>query len=172
MENISLGDVFAIQASWDYFLYVIMFFQFILLLMLFVTENLRDTIMIAVVVICAFADKAYLFGYLEGGAADVDSAVVYHSKRSFGAFALRVIMFGIPVILFTQTKVKRAKPLCIILGLLSFGYLGARWFAEQRDGGWADTSDNAQLFDDAMFAMTFPLLFGASSVRRWLGLKQ
>jgi hypothetical protein len=171
MDSISLADVFAIQSSWDYFLYVIMFFQFILLLILFVTENLRDTIMIAVVVTCAFADKAYIFGYLEGGASTVEAAVNYHSKLSFGAFALRVAMFGIPVILITQTKVKRAKPLCILLGIMGVLYLGARWFFEQREGGWADTTPENSLneLDQMALAFTAPLVLAAKPVQRWLG---
>lgn len=136
MENIQFIDVISPQSPWDFFLYVIMFFQFILLFILFATESLRDTLMIAAVVIAAVMDKAYLFGYIECGATNLTAAVDSHSKYAFGTMAARMVMFAFPLILVTQTKVKAARPLAIILAILSMIYVGARWAFQQRTGGW------------------------------------
>ncbi len=136
MDNIALRDVFGIQAVWDYYLYVIMFFQLILLFILFATESLRDTMLIAAVVICAFMDKAYLFGYLECGQSTLAGAVRAHSRYAFATMAIRIAMFTLPMVLVTQTKVKAARPLAILLTLLSAVYVGGRWATEQMHGGF------------------------------------
>lgn len=131
MEGLTFQDAFAIQQSWDYVVYFILFLQLILMALLF-TGSLRDTIFIAITMLCAFADKSYLFGYIEGGAQAVTSAVHYHTTVSFWTYAIRVTMFFLPMVIVTQTKVKLAKPISIVLTLTSLIYIFARWFTQQR----------------------------------------
>jgi hypothetical protein len=128
----SLRDAFATPSNWDYFLYVILFIQLILLLLLF-SGSLRDSIFIAITVMCAVADKAYLFGYIEGGRDTYEGAVAYHSFTSFWTYAIRVAMFALPLIITTQTKVKRAQGLSILLAIVSGVYMFGRWYFQQRD---------------------------------------
>lgn len=126
----SVGDVFAIQQPWDYALYVLMFVQLITLMLVF-NSSLRDVLFIAIPIICAFADKAYLFGYVEGGYKDVGSAIDYHTKESFATYVARVAMFAFPLMLTTQTKVKRAAPATAFLAVITGIYVGARWGLQQ-----------------------------------------
>jgi len=137
MNNVSLADVLAPQQSWDYFLYVIIIIEFILMALLF-SGSLRDVILIAVAMICAVADKAYLFGFLEGGATTLNAAINYHTKESFLTYAARVAMFATPTLIITQTKISRAKPIAVLLAILSLVYMFARWFFQQFPEGKSD----------------------------------
>jgi hypothetical protein len=136
MDSITLQDIFSIQSNWDYFLYVVMFFQFVLFIILFNSDNLRDTLMIAACLIFAFMDKAYLFGYLEGGKDTLEEAVRFHSRLSLVTFVIRIAMFCLPLVLITQTKIKSARIVAGITFLVSILYMGSRWWFEQRPGGF------------------------------------
>jgi len=129
-SNLTISDALLPREeyfAWDIFLYVIIFLQVIALVLLF-SSTLKDTIMIAIVMICGFADKAYIFGFIDGR-----ESVQYHAKNAFGTYVIRITMFALPFVLVTQTKVGRAKPICAILGVLSLIYMFARWFFQQRN---------------------------------------
>jgi len=142
MENVKFTEVLAPvegQVAWDYFLYVLLFFQLILLVLLF-SGSLRDVIFIAVTVMCAVADKTYLFGFIDPGstATTLPAAVRFHTLESFYTYGARIIMFALPLLITTQTKISKAKPVCIIVALMSFIYVIARWVVQQRVAGQAD----------------------------------
>lgn len=115
---------------WDIILYGLMFFQLILLAVVF-SGPLRDVIFVAVMIIAAFADKAYIFGFIEGGASTFDAAIVYHAELAFMTFIARVSMFVFATVLITQTKIKIARPLAVICALYALIYTFARWFTQQ-----------------------------------------
>ena len=126
---------------WDYFLYVVIVLQVILLGIIF-AGTLRDVIFIGITVMCAVADKAYLFGFIEGGykvtLANLDRAVEFHTTESFMTYAARVAMFALPLIIITQTKIPRAKPAAVFTAVTTAVYVFTRWFFEQYPEGWKD----------------------------------
>lgn len=133
MENINFADVILPvegQEMWDIYLYVIFFFQVIMLFVLF-TGSLRDVIFTGIIIMCTVADKTYLFGFVEGGFETIPAAVDWHTTESFLTFVIRVVMFFLPTIIITQTKIKRARPLAILLAIMSLLYASGRWFFQQ-----------------------------------------
>lgn len=128
MDNVQFSEVIAIQTPWDYMLYFVMFFQVIVLALLF-NGSLRDVIMLAIVVVCAIADKAYLFGYLTEGAQTIQQAVDRH-PNAFGTFLIRTAIAVFPLLITTQTKIKKARPIVGFLGIVSLIYVIVRGFIE------------------------------------------
>lgn len=135
MENINIREVLLPvegQVMWDVYLYVILFFQFILLVILF-TGSLRDVIFIAIAFMAAIADKMYLFGFIDPGstASTLPAAVRYHTLESFYTYGARIAIFALPLLITTQTKTKRAAPVAGFIALLGFVYLFGRWAFQQ-----------------------------------------
>jgi len=132
MEGLTLQDALLPrdgQMVWDVTLYVIMFFQIILLIILF-DGSLRDVLLVAVSFISAMADKAYVFGFLEYP----DSAALaipYHTEQAILTYVARVAMFSAPLLLAAMTKEKKARPLAILIFLTTAIYTFARWFIQQ-----------------------------------------
>ncbi|MFP4323229.1 MAG: hypothetical protein ACLFTK_12315 [Anaerolineales bacterium] len=131
--DINLGDVLPTapgQEIWDYFALVVLAFQLLLLGLLF-TGTLRDVIFVAVSVTAAFADKLYIFGFLEEGNTTINAVVNYHTTESFLTYGARCVMFIMPLIISTQTKIKSARATAIITAILAITYMIARWFVQQ-----------------------------------------
>src|SRR5574341_749991 len=129
-------------AVWDYFLYGILLMQFILLILLF-NGSLRDVIMVGAIFLAAIADKLYLFGFTidpDAPGGSMGSAVNYHIYRSFFTYAIRVMMFAFPMLITTQTKISKAKPMAILLTIASIVYFAGRWTFQQRVAGQNDLS--------------------------------
>jgi hypothetical protein len=151
MKNISLSEVLRPQDGvWDYVLYIIIFLQIILLALLFL-GSLRDVMLMAASVLAAIADKIYLFGFMDGGATNIDQAVAFHTKESFFTYAARVIIFAFPFVVTTQTKIRRAKPLCVILGITGLVYMFARWFFQQYPEGEGDFRRPGMIVQEGMY---------------------
>lgn len=135
MNNLSFEEALLPREEyygWDIFLYVIIAFQLILLFLLF-SSTLRDVILVGVTVICAFADKAYLFGFIDGRA-----SAAYHAEDAFLTYVIRVAMFTLPMVIVTQTKVSKAKPVAVIIAVMAFFYSFGRWYFQQRVAGERD----------------------------------
>jgi hypothetical protein len=132
--DISLQEILLPQDTpWDYFLYVVMFFQFLLLIALF-NGSLRDVIFISIGMMAAIADKTFLFGYIfQEGCETIACAKPYHTEESFWTYVARVGMFFFPVLISTQTKQKAAKPLSVLSAILALVYTFSRWFFQQRE---------------------------------------
>lgn len=134
MEGLNLQDAllpYDPYYAWDIFLYVILALQLITLAFVF-TGPLRDVLVMAIVLICGVADKTYIFGFLEGNMSTFASAAQFHAERAFLTYVTRVAMFALPMILVTQTKIQRAKPIAVVLAVLSLVYTFGRWFFQQR----------------------------------------
>ncbi len=133
MEFSTLSEVIptaAGQETWDYFMLVVLGFHVLLLALLF-SGSLRDVMFVAVSVLAAFADKLYLFGFLELTDPTAAAAVNYHTTQSFYTYIARCAMFIMPIIISTQTKIKRARGVAILTFILSLVYMIARWFIQQ-----------------------------------------
>lgn len=151
MENISLSEVIRPQDGiWDFILYVIIFLQIVLLALLF-NGSLRDVILMAAAMLAAVADKIYLFGFVDGGATTIDYAVRFHTKESFLTYVARVIIFAMPLVITTQTRIKRAKPLCVVLGIMSLVYTFARWYFQQYPEGEKDFRRPGSWLEDGVY---------------------
>lgn len=170
MKNISLSEVLRPQDGlWDYALYVIIFLQVILLAVLFL-GSLRDVLFMAAAVISAISDKIYLFGFLDGGATNIDQAVEFHTKDSLFTYVARVMMFAFPLVITTQTKIRRAKPLCVILGVGGLVYMFGRWFVQQRPEGIKDFRQPGTFIEDGIYlihAGTMYLVLLDVGLRSW-----
>jgi len=129
MENVTLSEVLAPQQVWDYGLYVIFVIQLIVLGLLF-SGSLRDVLMIGFTVMCLIADKAYIFGFLDGGATTLEAAIAYHTIKSPFTFGVRIAMFALPLVITTQTKIPKAKPALVLLAIVSVIYTVLRWFVQ------------------------------------------
>jgi hypothetical protein len=138
MENVTLSEVLAPQQVWDYALYGIFAVQVVVLGLLF-SASLRDVLMIAFTVLCLIADKAYIFGFLDGGANNLPAAIEYHTTESPFTFGVRIAMFALPLIITTQTKIPKAKPALILLSIISLVYAGLRWFIQVFPEAQGDT---------------------------------
>ncbi len=175
MKNISLSEVLRPQDGvWDFVLYIIIAMQVILLALLFL-GSLRDVLLMAASVLAAIADKIYLFGFVEGGATTIEQAVAFHTKESFLTYAARVIMFAFPLVITTQTKIRRAKPLCAILGIIGLVYMFARWFFQQYPEGEGDFRRPAMIAQEGMYlvqAGTMYLVLLDAALRVWWRTKK
>ena len=129
------------DAPWDYFLYVVIVLQVLLLGLIF-AGSLRDVIFIGITVMCAVADKAYIFGFIEGGydvnLANLNRAVEFHTTDSFLTYGARVAMFALPLVIVTQTKIPKAKPAAVITSVVTAVYVFTRWFFQQYPEGQSD----------------------------------
>ncbi len=151
MENISLSEVIRPQDGfWDFILYVIIFLKLVLLAFLF-NGSLRDVILIASSMLAAVADKIYLFGFVDGGCTTINCAVEFHTKESFFTYVARVMIFAFPLIITTQTKIKRAKPLCVLIGIGGLVYTFGRWFVQQYPEGKSDFRQPGTMIEDGLY---------------------
>lgn len=135
-------------AIWDLWLYGILVLQFILLVLLF-QGSLRDVMMIAAAMIAAFMDKLYIFGFVDPSTYWVEGspiavAVSYHTLQSFFTWGARVLMFAAPLLIITQTKISKAKPVAVLTALVTLVYVFGRWGFQIRLAARCDT----QIRDD------------------------
>lgn len=148
--DISISDVFAIQQWWDYVVYGIIFLQLILLVLLF-SGSLRDVLLMAVTLMAAFADKGYLFGYVEGGKETLSEVIRYHTTESFMTYAARVAMFALPMIIITQTKIKRARPMAVLVTIVCMVYAFGRWYDQQYEAGQGDLKRRGEIYEHGLY---------------------
>lgn len=151
---------------WDITLYVILVFQLILLALLF-NGSLRDVILMAVALLAGVADKLYLFGFIDPDAPNnptLDAAVRFHALDSFMTWVSRIAMFAAPLIITTQTKIKRARPVAIFLALLTLIYAFGRWGLQQRVAGSGDFNNG--IMPEPHFAAAYVTVVGGMVMNR------
>ena len=133
MENIqeiigALGP--SDQLHWDIMLYVLFFFNVIMLFLLPDGATLH-TMLIIIVLVSVFIDKTYAFGHVMNSGRYTPETC--HAKIFIGTYIIRAMMFIAPLIIAGSTDKGNVRALGILLGALGVGYILARWYMDQRE---------------------------------------
>jgi hypothetical protein len=88
--------------------------------------SLRDTLMIAAVILFCLIDKITATSNLR----DTVNLSGFTRGNPFGTFLIRVGMFALPIVEAGSTKSPKSRPFLIFAGLLGAAYLFARWWFE------------------------------------------
>lgn len=118
------------KLHWDILLYTTFFFNLVLLFVLPDGSTL-PTFLTIVVLVCAVIDKTYAFGYMMDSG--TFSAQDCHAKIFIGTYLIRAAMFIAPFTIAGGTDEGKVRALGILCGIVGVGYMGARWFIEQRE---------------------------------------
>ncbi len=120
---------------WDIFLYVLFFFNLIMLLIL-PDGSTMHTMLVILVLISIFIDKTYAFGHLLNSG--LYTPETCHAKVFVGTYLIRALIFVAPLMIAGSTTEGKIRGLGILLGVLGTGYMAGRWFLEQREFEAAD----------------------------------
>lgn len=164
---------------WDYFVYGLFVFGLITLFALGEKGSQRDTIMISLFIFICVLDKAYAWGYImdpsgtfpqgPGGEYTRQQRLDAHIVH-FGTYAMRVMLFSLPIIVTAQTKAKAGRFFAGALSIAGLVYSFGRWYDEQRNAGgssgisWILTEEPQVL----MAYGSFLLVMGELLCRRYL----
>jgi hypothetical protein len=116
---------------WSIMLYWIFLINLIIMLM---EGSSFGTNIGIVVMICAFIDKTWAFGYMfnpENGV--FDDPEICHTKAFVGTYLIRVFMFAGPFTIAGATKNGKVRGAAILAGLSGVAYMIGRWYLDQRD---------------------------------------
>lgn len=143
--DITLSEVLKPEPGhelWDIAAYAIMVIGLIGLMFLGDKASTTDTMFISAAVFIAVLDKVYAWGYIvtpegfegvaaAGGVIPREARVNAHVTH-FGTFAMRVMMFALPLVTVGQTRSTRVRAIAILVTLICLAYTIGRWFAEIR----------------------------------------
>jgi hypothetical protein len=118
------------ELHWDIALYILFFFNLIMLFLLPDGATLH-TMLLILVLVSIFIDKTYAFGYFMNSGQY--TAKTCHTEIFVGTYLIRAIMFIAPLMIAGSTDKDNVRALGILLGILSTGYLLGRWFLDQRE---------------------------------------
>lgn len=115
---------------WDIMLYVLFFFNLVMLFLLPDGATLH-TMLIIFVLVAIFIDKTFAFGhFMNSGRYSPERC---HAQIFIGTYIIRAIMFVAPLSIAGSTGKGNVRAMGILLGLMATGYMLARWYVEQRD---------------------------------------
>ena len=115
---------------WDISLYVLFFFNLVMLLLLPDGSTLHTSLVI-IVLLSIFIDKTFAFGYLfNSGPYDAETC---HGKIFIGTYLIRAAMFVAPLMIAGSTDAGKVRGLGILLGGMAAAYMIGRWYVDQRD---------------------------------------
>lgn len=168
---------------WDYAIYGLFVLGLIALFALGEKGSQRDTIMISLAVFICVLDKAYAWGYIvdpsgvfpqgPGGEYTRDQRITAHITH-FGTYAMRVLLFALPVVVAAQTKSKSGRVFAGLLFIAGAVYSFGRWYDEQRNSSgstglsWLLTEEPQVLLAHGSFV----LALGELLCRRYLGINR
>jgi hypothetical protein len=116
------------QLQWDIALYMLFFFN-IVLLMLLPDGSTLGTFLGIVVLSSVVIDKTYAFGYI----VKAPDPKYCHAKIFIGTYLIRAAMFVAPLTIAGSTHEGKVRTMGIIAGAWGGVYMFGRWFFEQRD---------------------------------------
>lgn len=159
---------------WDYIVYGLFILGLVTLFALGEKGSQRDTIMVSVAIFICVLDKAYAWGYImdpqgvfpqgPGGEFTRQQRIDAHISH-FGTYAMRVLLFSLPIVVAAQTKAKAGRALAGLMAIAGAIYSFGRWYDEQRNAGgssgvvWMITEEPQVLMAHGSFLLALGELF-------------
>ena len=139
--DISLSQILKPEPGheiWDIAVYAIFVIGLLGVLFLGEEGSMTDTLFISFAVFVAVLDKVYAWGYIMTPPGYVAGADITREARvaahvtHFGTFAMRVLMFALPLIVVGQTDSTRVRVIALLIVGIGIAYTAGRWFDEIR----------------------------------------
>lgn len=186
--DISLSEVLKPTPGhelWDIAVYVIFVIGLLGVIFLGEEGSTMDTMFVSAAVFIAVLDKVYAWGYIttpsgyEAQAAagiPIDRVIRVNAHVThFGTFAMRVIMFVLPLVVVGQTDSTRVRGIAFLVAVIGAIYTFARWFFEIRESGGATglgliVSEPQSIYQGSLFLLMAGELVCCSYWRRFRGV--
>ena len=123
---------------WDYFAYVIFFLGIVALAIGSSDSSQFEMLALSAAIFIAVLDKTYAWGYItepEGVINPTREQRIDAHVQHFATYAMRVLLFILPLVAAAQSKSNKIRGMGIILALTGLVYTFGRWWDEQRGSG-------------------------------------